>query len=122
MKGGGKFSAGAGRTPLFLKRATAPAFLFTAGTLPYAKAGAQGSVVRPEPVPDNLLELRRNIGLNNLTQLELLPIAAGWIQNAKQVGSSDSIWRITRAGKWPDGDPLRQPRGSRTGDGDVFST
>lgn len=39
--------------------------------------GPQGRVLCLEPVPENLRELRRNIELNRLDQIEVLPIAAG---------------------------------------------
>jgi len=39
--------------------------------------GPHGRVLCLEPVPENLRELRRNIELNRLDQVEVLPIAAG---------------------------------------------
>jgi FkbM family methyltransferase len=39
--------------------------------------GPRGRVLCLEPVPENLRELRRNIELNRLDQVEVLPIAAG---------------------------------------------
>lgn len=46
--------------------------LFMAGAV-----GPRGRVLCLEPVPENLRELRRNIELNRLDQVEILPIAAG---------------------------------------------
>lgn len=44
----------------------------------FAKAvGPNGCVICLEPIPDNLVELRRNVELNKLSHVEILPIAAG---------------------------------------------
>lgn len=41
------------------------------------RVGPGGRVVCLEPVPENLVELRRNADLNRLRQVEVLPVAAG---------------------------------------------